>query len=100
MNNDFVLRLTNTLTKKKEVFVPRNKKVSVYVCGITPYDYSHIGHGRCYVVFDLLFRLLKILGYDVTYVRNVTDIDDKLLQKAKDNFGNINKYQEQTAQRG
>lgn len=95
MNNEYVIKLTNTLTKKEEVFVPQNKKsVSMYICGVTPYDYSHIGHGRCYVVFDLLFRLLKILEYKVTYIRNVTDIDDKLLQKAKQDLGDINKYKE------
>ncbi len=77
------LKLTNTLKRKKENFKPlKNDNVSMYVCGITPYDYSHIGHGRCYVNFDLLFRLLKFLGYNVNYVRNFTDIDDKILKKA------------------
>ena len=95
MNNEYVIKLTNTLTKKEEAFIPQNKEaVSMYICGITPYDYAHIGHGRCYVVFDLLFRLLKILEYKVTYVRNFTDIDDKLLQKAKQDLGDINKYKE------
>lgn len=77
------LKITNTLGRKKEKFNPLNNDlVNMYVCGITPYDYSHIGHGRCYVNFDLLFRLLKFLGYKVKYVRNFTDIDDKILKKA------------------
>jgi cysteinyl-tRNA synthetase len=84
--------LTNTRTKRKENFVPlQDKKVSLYVCGITPYDSSHVGHGRAYVTFDLLVRLLKDLNYDVTYVRNFTDIDDKLLAKAE-KAGDKNKY--------
>jgi len=76
--------LTNTLTKKKEEFVPIDKKdVKLYACGVTPYDYSHIGHGRSYVFIDLLVRFLKFLDFNVTYIRNVTDIDDKLLKKAE-----------------
>jgi len=77
------LKLTNTLTKQKEIFKPvATPNVSMYVCGITPYDYSHIGHGRTYVNFDVLFRLLKFIGYNVTYIRNFTDIDDKIITKA------------------
>src|SRR5947199_10666123 len=87
------LFLTNTLTRKKERFPPLKKgEVSLYVCGITPYDYAHIGHGRCYVTFDVLARLLKSLGYHVTYVRNFTDIDDKLLDKAKAEFNDEMKF--------
>lgn len=78
------LQLTNTLTKKKEVFEPLEEgKVKLYGCGVTPYDYSHIGHGRSYVFVDLLTRFLQFIGYDVSYVRNVTDIDDKLINKAE-----------------
>jgi len=77
------ITLTNTLTKKKECFKSsETKAVSLYVCGITPYDHAHIGHGRCYVSFDVLHRLLNFLEYDVTYARNFTDIDDKILKKA------------------
>lgn len=77
------LKLTNTLTKQKEVFTPQTKDaVSLYVCGITPYDYAHLGHGRTYINFDVLFRLLRFLNYRVTYVRNFTDIDDKIIAKA------------------
>ena len=65
--------------------------MKIYVCGITPYDYSHLGHGRCYVNFDVLVRLFKFLGYKVDYVRNFTDIDDKILKKAEEQ-GDINLY--------
>lgn len=88
-----MLLFTNTLTGKKEKFVPlQNNKVSLYVCGITPYDYAHMGHGRCYVTFDLVYRLLAFLGYDVTYCRNYTDIDDKILKRAQQELGDITKY--------
>lgn len=74
---------TNTLSQKKEEFHSgTSKKVTMYVCGITPYDYAHIGHGRCYVTFDLVYRLLNFLGYKVIYARNFTDIDDKILKRA------------------
>jgi cysteinyl-tRNA synthetase len=87
------LSLSNTLTRKKELFISLTPdKVQLYVCGITPYSYSHIGHGRTYINFDLLFRLLQSLGYQVTYARNVTDIDDKLLNKATAE-GDENQYQ-------
>jgi len=89
------LKLTNTLSRKKEVFKSiEDKKVKMYVCGVTPYDYSHIGHGRSYVNFDILVRILKLLGYDVTYVRNITDIDDKLLNRAEKELGDNTKYKE------
>ncbi len=76
------LILFNTLTGRKEPFTSSDKKVSMYVCGITPYDSAHLGHGRCYVTFDVLYRLLKFLGYSVTYCRNFTDVDDKLINRA------------------
>jgi len=82
------LWLQNTMTRKKEVFVPRDpagKKVQMYVCGVTVYDYSHIGHARVYVAFDVLYRQLMRLGYDVTYCRNFTDIDDKIIKRANEN---------------
>lgn len=78
------IKLTNTLTKTKiPLQMQGDLPVSLYVCGITPYDFAHIGHGRVYVTFDVLVRLLRFLGKKVTYVRNVTDIDDKLLNKAQ-----------------
>lgn len=90
-----MLHITNTKTGKKELFEPQNKnKVNLYVCGITPYDFAHIGHGRCYVMFDLLYRLLSFSGYDVSYCRNFTDIDDKILRKAEEQFGDRSRYRE------
>lgn len=87
----------NTLTGKKESFVPQKaNKVSLYVCGITPYDFAHIGHGRCYVTFDLIYRLLQFLGNRVVYCRNFTDIDDKILKRALQELGNISQYPEIT----
>ncbi|AEE79506.1 cysteine-tRNA ligase [Arabidopsis thaliana] len=72
------LTLYNTMTQLKEVYKPMNPgKIGIYVCGITAYDYSHIGHARAAVSFDLLYRYLRHLGYQVTYVRNFTDVDDK-----------------------
>ena len=77
------LRLTNTLTRQKERFVPLHAgKVSLYVCGVTVYDYCHVGHARVCVVFDVVQRTLRRLGYDVTYVRNFTDVDDKIIARA------------------
>ncbi|HTP65290.1 MAG TPA: cysteine--tRNA ligase [Geobacteraceae bacterium] len=77
------LRVYNTLSGSKEEFVPREPgKVGMYVCGVTVYDYSHIGHARAYVAFDVIVRYLRFLGYDVTYVRNYTDIDDKIIKRA------------------
>jgi len=78
------IKFYNSLTKKKEIFTPHQPNcVSMYVCGVTPYDYPHLGHGRVYINFDILFRLLTFLGHSVTYVRNFTDIDDKILARAE-----------------
>ncbi len=78
-----MLRIYNTLSGKKEVFKPlRAKKVGMYACGVTVYDFCHIGHARSTVVFDVIFRYLRFLGYEVTYVRNITDVDDKIIKKA------------------
>ena len=93
-----MLKLTNTITGKKEEFKSlESHKVSMYVCGITPYDNAHVGHGRCYVSFDILYRLLRFIGYDVRYCRNLTDIDDKILKKAYELFGNRMRYADVTA---
>src|SRR5512139_3171045 len=79
------LRIYNTMTGKKEEFVPlRENRVGLYVCGVTVYDLSHIGHARSTIVFDTVFRYLRYRGYDVTYVRNFTDIDDKIIKRAND----------------
>jgi len=80
-----MLRIYNTLSGKKEVFKPlRAKKVGMYACGVTVYDFCHIGHARSTVVFDVIFRYLRFLGYEVTYVRNITDVDDKIIKKANE----------------
>ena len=77
------LRVYNTLTGGKEEFVPLAPgKVKMYVCGVTVYDHCHIGHARANVVFDVIYRYLRSVGYDVTYVRNYTDIDDKIINRA------------------
>ncbi|MFI3135169.1 MAG: cysteine--tRNA ligase, partial [Methylococcaceae bacterium] len=81
-----MLKLYNTLTRSKETFTPRVVgKVGLYVCGMTVYDYCHIGHARVMVVFDTVARYLRHSGYELTYVRNVTDIDDKIIQRANEN---------------
>jgi len=77
------LKLYNSATRKKELFKPlKDGKVGIYVCGVTVYDLCHIGHARSAIVFDVLARYLRARGYDVTYVRNFTDIDDKIIQRA------------------
>ena len=81
-----MLKIYNTLTRRKEPFKPRVAgKVGMYVCGMTVYDYCHIGHARVMVVFDVVARYFRYSGYDLTYVRNVTDIDDKIIQRAREN---------------
>lgn len=77
------LRLHNTLTRRLETFVPLEPgRVRMYVCGITVYDLCHMGHARMNLAFDVVYRWLKASGYDVTYVRNITDIDDKIIRRA------------------
>ncbi|MCK5255576.1 MAG: class I tRNA ligase family protein, partial [Deltaproteobacteria bacterium] len=78
------LKIYNTLTGQKEPFHPlKEGKVGMYVCGVTVYDFSHIGHARAAVVFDVIFRYLKYKGFKVNYVRNYTDVDDKIINKAQ-----------------
>ena len=80
-----MITLFNSLTNKKEIFNPIvPKKVKMYVCGMTVYDFCHLGHARVLIVFDLINRWFKESGYEVTYVRNITDIDDKIIQRAKE----------------
>jgi cysteinyl-tRNA synthetase len=84
--SDPMLRIYNTLTRSKEEFVPLDPgKVRMYVCGMTVYDWCHVGHARVLVVFDTVQRWLRASGYRVTYVRNVTDIDDKIIKRAVEN---------------
>ena len=80
------LKIYNTLARDKQVFVPIEPgKVRMYVCGMTIYDYCHIGHARMMMAFDVMYRWLKASGYDVTYARNITDIDDKIIKRAVEN---------------
>ena len=80
------MKIHNTLTRKKEEFNPRIPgQVGMYVCGMTVYDYCHIGHARVMVVFDMVARYFRYKGYKLTYVRNITDIDDKIINRANEN---------------
>jgi cysteinyl-tRNA synthetase len=80
------MKIYNTLSQKKEEFTPRVPgKISIYVCGITVYDYCHLGHARMLVCFDMVVRYLRFRGFDVNYIRNITDIDDKILNRAQEN---------------
>src|SRR3989338_7952558 len=81
-----MLKIYNSLTRAKETFTPISpRKVGMYVCGMTVYDYCHLGHARVMVVFDVVRRWLAAGGYGVTYVRNITDIDDKIIRRAAEN---------------
>ena len=85
-----MLRIYNTLARDKQPFVPLEPgRVRMYVCGMTVYDYCHLGHARVMVVFDLVTRWLRASGYAVTYVRNITDIDDKIIRRAAENGESI-----------
>jgi len=79
------IKIFNTLTKKLELFEPiHNNEVKMYVCGPTVYNYFHIGNARSFIVFDTFRSFLKYSGYKVTFVQNITDIDDKIINKAKE----------------
>jgi cysteinyl-tRNA synthetase len=78
------MQLYNTLSRRLEPFTPTGPTVGIYVCGVTPYDTTHLGHARCYVVFDLLQRYLRYRGHDVRYIQNITDVDDDVLRKARE----------------
>jgi len=81
-----MLKVYNDLSNRKEKFTPLEPgKVRMYVCGMTVYDLCHLGHARVMVVFDVIYRYLKALGYEVTYIRNITDIDDKIINRANEN---------------
>jgi len=90
-----MLKIYNSLTREKQDFVPIEPgRVRMYVCGMTVYDYCHLGHARVLVVFDMVQRWLKASGYDVTYVRNITDIDDKIIRRAVENNETIGQLTE------
>lgn len=78
------LKVYNTLTRKKEIFrSQKGRRVNIFVCGPTVYDYTHIGHARTYIAFDMIVKYLRQKGYDVFYLQNITDIDDKIINRAK-----------------
>ncbi|HRG50551.1 MAG TPA: class I tRNA ligase family protein, partial [Pseudomonadales bacterium] len=80
------MKIYNTLTRQKQDFVPLvPNEIRMYVCGMTVYDYCHLGHARVLVAFDAITRYLRARGWNVTYVRNITDIDDKILKRADEN---------------
>ena len=80
-----MLKIYNSLTRSKEEFKPiADGKIGMYVCGVTVYDLCHIGHARTFVNFDVIVRYLRYAGYDVTFVRNITDIDDKIIKRANE----------------
>jgi cysteinyl-tRNA synthetase len=84
-----LLKIYNSLTNKKEVFIPNEPgKIAIYICGMTVYDLCHLGHARTVVAFDMIVRYLRSQGYQVTYVRNITDVDDKIIKKSQE--ANIN----------
>jgi cysteinyl-tRNA synthetase len=85
-----MLKIYNTLTRQKEIFSPIHpNQLRLYVCGMTVYDYCHLGHARVMVVFDMVSRWFRASDYQVTYVRNITDVDDKIIQRANDNKESI-----------
>jgi len=90
-----MLKIYNSLTNQKETFTPiEANKIRLYVCGMTVYDHCHLGHARVMVAFDVVFRYLTSRGYDVTYVRNITDVDDKIIQRANENGENFKELTE------
>ncbi len=90
-----MLKIYNSLSNKKEQFTPiEENKIRLYVCGMTVYDYCHLGHARVLVAFDVVVRYLRARGYDVTYVRNITDIDDKIIQRANEKGENFKQLTE------
>ena len=94
-----MLKLYSTLTRKKEEFIPINPgKIRMYVCGMTVYDYCHLGHARVLIVFDMVQRWFKASGFAVTYVRNVTDIEDNIINRAQENGESIHALTERFIQ--
>ena len=79
---EVMIKVFNTLSGEKEDFLPQDDPVKMYVCGVTPYDEAHIGHAMSYITFDVIRRYLEFRGYKVRYVQNITDIDDKIIERA------------------
>ena len=85
-----MVAIYNSFTRQKELFTPiEPNKIRMYVCGMTVYDFCHIGHARVMVIFDMVSRYLRSIGFDVLYIRNITDIDDKIIERAKSNNESI-----------
>ncbi len=93
------MNIFNSLTRRKESFKTQSKKVGVYVCGITPYSITHLGHAFVYTFFDVLLRYLRHLGYETLYVQNLTDIDDDIIKRASQEKKNWRKLGEENAQK-
>lgn len=94
-----MIRIYNSLSQEKEIFQPiKAKKVNMYICGVTVYDYCHLGHARTYTSFDVIIRYLRWQGYDVNYVRNITDIDDKIIKRANERNEDFMRVVEQFTQ--
>ncbi|CAM4442136.1 MAG: Cysteine--tRNA ligase [Legionellaceae bacterium] len=94
-----MLKIYNTLSRQKEIFEPKEPgQVKLYVCGVTVYDYCHLGHARAYIAFDIISRYLKSIDYQVTYIRNITDIDDKIIQRAEQNNESVKELTERYIQ--
>jgi cysteinyl-tRNA synthetase len=84
------LKIFNTLSGEKDEFVPLTPgRVRMYVCGVTVYDSAHLGHCRFLITFDVIYRYLRFLGFDVTYVRNFTDVDDKIIKAGQRRAGKL-----------
>ncbi|HFD13368.1 MAG TPA: cysteine--tRNA ligase [Crenotrichaceae bacterium] len=91
-----MLEIYNTLTRSKQELIPITPgKIGIYVCGMTVYDYCHLGHARVMIAFDVVVRHLRALGYEVTYVRNITDVDDKIIARAQQNTESIDSLTQQ-----
>src|SRR5579883_579865 len=91
-----MLQIYNTLTRQKEIFKPIEAgKIGMYVCGVTVYDYCHLGHARTYSAMDVIINYLRFSGYEVNYVRNITDIDDKIIKRANENGTDFQSVTEQ-----
>jgi len=91
------MKVYNTLSARKEEFVPQGDEVKMYVCGVTPYDDAHIGHAMSYIIFDVIRRYIRFSGYKLKFVQNVTDIDDKIINRANQRGVDVSKLAEEYA---
>jgi cysteinyl-tRNA synthetase len=91
----YILSIYDTLNKRKKdinLLEKQNESINIYICGITPYDHTHVGHARCYISYDVLVRLIRYFNCKATYVQNITDINDKIFDKAINWYGDVNQY--------